>query len=286
MKLYEFDSIGTHWWIELLDDSTFDDALIATLQRTADQFDQRYSRFRDDSLVSKLYKEGRLAHPPAEMLRMLEFAHAMYDVSDGAFDLTVGNDLHRMGYGKRVIAKHTDDTSLWDQIVVTPAEIIYPDGVMLDFGGLGKGWLIDQFSRDLMLAGKQSFIVNGGGDLYVRSQEPIEFSLEDPHDNSKRIGQIKIARGALAGSNTLKRTWAVGSTQKHHIIDPTTHDSSRTAIVASYVAAESALIADVMATILILRPELKERLVERYHLKAMLVTESDPDSSGSTENMV
>ena len=101
MKTHEFDAIGTHWWLEILSDQIITPGLIESLAATAAQFDQRYSRFRDDSLVSELYRTGRLSRPPAEMLRMFEFAREMYEVSDGAFDMTVGNALHRFGYGKR-----------------------------------------------------------------------------------------------------------------------------------------------------------------------------------------
>lgn len=143
MKTYEFDSIGTHWWLEILDDShVFTPELIATLRCTGNQFDQRYSRFRDDSLVAELFRSKRLSHPPVEMIHMLEFAQEMYQISNGAFDITVGNDLHRMGYGKRSIARTLDTSKFWDEIVLTPVEIILPVEVMLDFGGFGKGWLI------------------------------------------------------------------------------------------------------------------------------------------------
>ncbi len=271
MKTHEFDAIGTHWWLEILSDQIITPGLIESLAATAAQFDQRYSRFRDDSLVSELYRTGRLSRPPAEMLRMFEFAREMYEVSDGAFDMTVGNALHRFGYGKRSIAKDVDVTRFWQQIAVSPIEIRYPHGVMLDFGGFGKGWLIDQFVRDLKLAGISEFIINGGGDLYVESKKPVRFALEDPYDNVKLVGSVDIARGALAGSNSLKRIWQDGTEQKHHIIDPKTNDSSQTDVVASFVVASTALIADTMATIFILRPELEEILSRRYDLKTVLI---------------
>lgn len=276
MKAYEFEAIGTHWWLEILSDQTFTPTLIETLQHTARQFDQRYSRFRDDSLVSQLYHTGVLSHPPAEMLRMLEFAHEMFDVSGSAFDITVGNTLHKLGYGKRSIAKEVDTAQFWQKAVITSAEIRYPDGVMLDFGGFGKGWLIDQFVRDLTLAGITEYIVNGGGDLYVQSSKPIRFALEDPYDTAKSVGHVDIARGALAGSNTIKRVWQDGDETKHHIIDPRTHDSSQTEVVASFVVAPTALIADTMATILILRPELEDELVQQYQLQTVLISKTAP----------
>lgn len=276
MKLYEFDSIGTHWWLEILDDSaTFTPELIMNLTATAEQFDQRYSRFRDGSLVTELYRTGSLSHPPAEMIRMLEFAHEMYLATHGAFDITVGNDLHKMGYGARAVARDVNTLNFWDELIVTPAEIRLPQPVMLDFGGFGKGWLIDQFVRDMHLAGVSQCIVNGGGDLYVQSETPIRIELEDPYDPSRSVGSMLLRRGALAGSSTIKRSWNDGGVRRHHIIDPVTHEPSTSTVVASYVAAESALLADAMATILIVRPELEPELSPRYRLNAMCLRSGD-----------
>lgn len=270
--IYDFDGIGTHWWIERLDGKAFDDKLKKTIAATLEQFDQRYSRFREDSLVSELLQTGRLKNPPAEMLAMLEFAKEMHKVSQGAFDITVGNTLHQFGYGKRAIAKEEADTdTFWDDIVITPKEIRYPDGVMLDFGGFGKGWLIELFSEDMRTAGIDEFIVNGGGDLYVQSPTPVEFALQDPHDDTIGIGSVSIATGSLAASSTLKRVWQDGESQKHHIIDPRLHDSSRTSVVASFVVADRALIADTLATILILRPTLEPLLTQKYGIQAKLI---------------
>lgn len=72
------------------------------------------------------------------MVRMLTYAREMYEVSEGTFDITVGNDLHRMGYGKRAIARDIDTSKIRDEIVLTPVEIILPVEIMLDFGGFGK----------------------------------------------------------------------------------------------------------------------------------------------------
>lgn len=275
---YEFEAIGTHWWLELLDGGDFTDSLRQQIDHTVAQFDQRYSRFRDDSLVSELYRTGALSHPPAEMLRMLDFAKEMYEASGGAFDITVGNTLHKFGYGKRTIAKKRQTNNFWQEIVITPAEIRYPDGVMLDFGGFGKGWLIDQLVRDLKLAGKQQFIVNGGGDIYVQAKDPVRFVLEDPTEVGRSVGHVDIANGALAGSDTIKRAWQDGDKRKHHIIDPHTDDSSVTGVVGSYVIAQSALIADTMATILILRPGLEQKLKQEFNLQTILITRENLDA--------
>jgi thiamine biosynthesis lipoprotein len=271
-QLYEFEAIGTHWAIELLDRQAPTRELIMTVHDTVGQFDQRYSRFRDDSLIAKLARDGELHNPPEELVEMLQFAKQMYDESHGAFTIAVGASLHRMGYGSRRHGRAIR-RDIWDGIVISPTHIVAPVGEMLDLGGFGKGWLIDRLCDVLRAAGVHSFIVNGGGDLYCESDVPIEFKLEDPHDETRQFGQTRITRGALAASNTIKRVWHDDAALKHHIIDPDTDDSSNSGVVATYVRADTALIADTMATILILRPELEAALKAKYHLQTILVRE-------------
>jgi thiamine biosynthesis lipoprotein len=270
MQTYEFDAIGTHWAIEILSVQDFTDELIATIQTTVDQFDQRYSRFRDDSLIATLARDGELVSPPAEMVQMLTFAREMYKVSEGSFTVAVGASLHRMGYGSRTHG-HAINPNIWNNIHISDDKITTPRGEMLDFGGFGKGWLIDRLVDIMRDAGITEFIVNGGGDLYCQSNAPIEFKLEDPRDTTKQFGQTRITHGALAASNTIKRTWQDGETRRHHIIDPQTDNSSDSGVIASYVRADTALIADTMATILIVRPDLGDVLAAQYKLKTILV---------------
>ncbi len=270
MNMYEFDAIGTHWWIEILDNHAITPDLRRQITAIYEQFDAAYSRFREDSLVAKLARDGNLANPPGEMLAMLDFAREMYDASEGAFNITVGATLHALGYGSRQHAGRSL-ANPWDAVAYSKDEISAPRGLMLDFGGFGKGWLIDLFAKELRELGYEQFIVNGGGDLYVTSRTPVEFALEDPYDPTKKIGQTRISKGALAGSNTVKRVWTTEGTQHHHIIDPTTNASSKTDIVAAYVRADTALIADTMATILILRPQLEKALAAKYNLQTILV---------------
>ena len=303
--MYEFEAIGTHWWLERLDGGTFTDDIRESLERYTAEFDQRYSRFRDDSLVAELARTGKLSNPPKEMLDMLDYARKMFDVTDGAFTPSVGKDLEALGYGSstssaktykatnspkslkrlnlfsseraqggKVLGKKIGVASLrsFDEIVRWDEHtVIAPQGRMLDFGGFGKGWLIDEYVKILRDHGATQFIVNGGGDLYVQSETPVEFALEDPYDATKMIGSIKIQRGALAASSTIKRSWENDAGKQHHIIDPKTGKPSESGVVASFVIAETALIADVLATVLIIRPELESAMREKYSISSKLI---------------
>lgn len=268
--IFQFDSIGSRFWIERLDGKPVSRALQAKITQYAERFDNDYSRFKNTSLVAQLAKKGVLADPPAELINMLRHSKEAYQASEGAFNITVGPALHAMGYGE---PQHggVSLANPWEHITWDTHQVTVPKGLMLDFGGFGKGWMIDVMANMLHGAGYPEFIVNGGGDLYVQSAVPVSFTLEDPHRPGKALGSVDITKGALAGSDTVKRAWQRHNNRKHHIVDPVTNDSSNTGITGIYVVASTALIADTMATALILRPDLLLALQQRYGISAHVI---------------
>lgn len=268
--MYEFDAIGTHWWLERLDGGELSSVIKDDLAIYTAEFDRRYSRFRGDSLVLELARAGVLKDPPLEMLDMLRVASEFTEATDGSFSLFVGNALQDLGYGINS-PKKLKRLNLFSGVRAEGKEVRVEKGVVLDFGGLGKGWLIDQYVEILRKHGVKQFIVNGGGDLYVQSDEPVECALEVPYDSSKMIGTVRLKRGALAASSTVKRAWKNSGGEQHHIIDPATGKPSNSDIVASFITAETALVADVLATVLIIRPELETSLQLRYRAQTKLV---------------
>ena len=267
--MYEFDAIGTHWWCEILgSDGSFPDALKRIIQDECEKFDKAYSRFRDDSLVMKLYQTGELLHPPKELIDMLAFAKEMYEVTDGAFDITVGNTLHHLGYGKRKFGNELPE-DFWNTLSYSPESVTIPPGIMLDFGGFGKGWLIDRIAEIMRAHGIAEYIVNGGGDLYVESDTIREIALEDPHQPGIRYGSTSISRGALAASSTQLRRWEHEGVRYHHIIDPRTKLPTHS-VTGSFVKADRAILADAIATALIVNPSLESHIKQHYSLDVII----------------
>ncbi len=276
-NLYQFDAIGTHWSIEILDDEQFSSKLIGSLNNYTRDFTNNYSRFIDSSLLNQLCENQVLITPPLEMIEMMKFAQKLHHVSEGVFDITVGGELHRAGYGKRDKANPIMQ-DFWVNTIISRHKIVVPKNVTLDFGGFGKGWLIDQYSRILVDNGINNFIVNGGGDLYVQNLEPIEFFLENPTDQKYAIGSINIKKGALAVSSSLKRSWVHQHQNYHHLIDPRSAQSVNSQVSATFVQAKSALIADSLATILFIEPSLEKSLKKHFDFNAMILNSKNQNS--------
>lgn len=271
-ELFTFDAIGTRWWCENLDGGSVPVAAQHAILSRADEFNQAFTRFDDSSLVGQLNRGLAVMNPPEELLELLRFSRQLYDVSDGAFNVSVGGELHRTGYGARGHAAPIWDDP-WPAIKYDTRHVSIPATMTIDFGGIGKGWLIDSFADILARHGVRHFIVNGGGDMLVRSNKAINITLEHPLDNSKFVGTTKIKNGALAVSGNGKRQWEYAGKTYGHLVDPTGASGEQPAAV--YVKAPSATIADAMATILFLQPSLKEKLTAAYDLNVVILEASN-----------
>ena len=265
----ECDALGTHWWIELPEGSS-ETAIKKRMLARITSFESDYSRFLPTSYVGRHNANKSIEHPPQELLAMLAFARDIYMVSGRIFNISVGGTLTQLGYGKGQPESRLGQT-FWEQVLVSERMITIPRNVEIDLGGFGKGWLIDALGELLRSQGYSEFMINGGGDILVSSDEPIEFALEHPLKNATKVGTTRISHGALAVSSTTKRVWKQGTKSYHHIIDPRQETSSTSDIVATYIRAETALIADTMATILLIAPELRGALTERYDLQSILL---------------
>ena len=269
----QLDSLGTHWEFEIIDDDISNDKhhlLEKQIINCINEFENNYSRFKTDSIISQLDSQSYINNPSDELLNMFNFAKKMFDVSKGAFNISVVGVLNSIGYGSSTDGSIAIN-DLWNYIDVSKKYITIPPGVSIDLGGFGKGWLIDKIVELLRKNNIKQFVVNGGGDLFVQSNNPIEITLEHPINPKLSIGKTFIQNGALAVSSTVKRAWEKDGVKYHHIINPKTNNSANTDIVCAFVKADTALIADTMATILIVKPELNNKLSKRYDLKTILL---------------
>lgn len=270
-EVYDFEAIGTHWWIE-----SFEQPLTIDIRQQIDEyvsnFTRRYSRFDDSSLISQLNQSKILNNPPPELLDMLAYARQMFDASDGIFNISVSGTLHRFGFGSKLRANRAD-LDLWHHLQCNREQIIMSDNVTVDIDGFAKGWMIDDIAKLLARNNISQYIVNGGGDMYVSALQPVEIALEHPYQPDKFIGRTYISRGALAVSSIVKRSWRDRGKQHHHIIDPRRDDSADSGIISSYIKAPTSLLADTIATILLVEPLLQTRLTDEFAIEAILVTE-------------
>lgn len=238
--------MGSEWWL----DASCGEATLAEAERYVREQEQRFSRFRSDSMLSRLNVDREIED--RELADVTALALELRAVTDGAFDPSIGAALVAAGYdrsfellGARSVA--TDSCSTSPTIVVRGDHVRLGEGGKMDLSGIVKGWTADQVGRLLRERGARTVIVDAGGDVLVANDE-TELEL---------IGlgvegyAVRLAQGAVATSSVVKRRWQTSEGERHHIISPETKLPADTRFALVSVVAKDAATADALATALL-----------------------------------
>lgn len=246
-QVLELEALGTRWWVE----AVCEPKLLHEIEHTIKEFECDYSRFLPESFIGRLNDQKVLKNPPVELVKMLNFQRDMFYATNGVFNCTVGGILEKQGYGlsgRQSSLQRDIDTA----ITINEDTIELSKDTRIDLGGFGKGWLIDKIGSIFDSHDCREFVINGGGDILVGS-EAEDLYIEHPNDPESYIGLVTVQNGALASSSAAKRRWKVGVTEHSHIVDTTVQPLKPTEQLASvHVRAESALLADTLATVFLL----------------------------------
>ncbi len=250
MADHHFEAIGTLWRIHT--ESPLDRSTVDRLESRALEFDLTYSRFRSDTLVRQAAEHPGSYRFPDDAEPLFSLYRKLYDVTDGAVSPLVGAILEHLGYDQDYsLRRRPGGTTVpdWDDVLRVDGTLLTTtEPIVLDVGAAGKGYLIDLLADILRQGGVRDYLIDGSGDLIHRGTAACRIGLESPLDPTMVIGVADLRNAALCASATNRRAWGDGL---HHIIDPATAEPA-TGVLASWVVADSALLADALATALFL----------------------------------
>lgn len=222
------------------------------------EFEARYSRFREDSLLSRLNHGAGSGWQSvdAEMSDMLDLCEWSFFQSRQCLDATA-LPLVKLYYkvteapDLAAVARAMERVG-WRRLQRRPGAVLLPDGMSLDFGGFGKEYAVDVAAMLLEEAGLSTYLVNFGNDIRVRGAPDGApgwvVGMEDPFDTTRVLKRLVMTSGALAASGNYRRQVTIGGQSYGHIVDPRTGRPARTELVALHVTAPTALQAGVFAT--------------------------------------
>jgi len=236
------------------------------LERAAAQvreYEERFSRFRPDSELSRL-NESPQEQVPVDaglgglLARSVEYAR----ISGGLFDPVVLDDLLALGYD-RTFEEVRDETDSgvvargprfrWRDISVDAAgrSVARPFGARIDLGGIAKGAAVD--AAMLELSGYPGALVDVGGDIRVTGSpddaDSWIIAVEDGQSGDGTLGYVRLRDGAVATSSRRKRRWVHNGEAVHHIIDPRSGRPARSDVLQASVIADTTEHAEVAAKV-------------------------------------
>lgn len=267
-----FDALGTRWIIEL--PIAPETKLQSRLTQLVAEFQANYTRFKSNSLLGTLNDTKQLQNPPEEMVNMLEYAVDMYKKSHGVFNISVGSRLEKDGYGMKPDQNSVVSRNLLSDVHVTKSKIQIAEHIRLDFGGFGKGWLVDRVHRMLVEKGLEDHVINAGGDIRVGC-EPKTIYVESPVEPQGSIlGTITMRNESFAASSNRKRRWqTINGIQKAHIVHPISDETNLSSLQVC-TRSTSCLAADTAATTLFLSPLNEyDSLAKMFGVEYLVVTD-------------
>lgn len=247
MQVFSFEIIWTHLSVTL-DEEINCDAVFESIKNRLRDFEIKFSRFLEGNWLFNINTNRRWILD-TDGKNMLLFALDVAEKTDGYFDPTIGKRLTELWYGNQKFITKNIQTTEWygdyRDIEMRGDELILHGNVFLEFGWVGKGYLIDIIKEILDIYPR--YLINFGWDMYGRWGWKVW--LESPFVSDELIWTFLLTDTFLACSAGNKRKWG----DHHHLIDPKTWHSS-TEVIATFIEGSSGIVSDSYATALSVMP--------------------------------
>ncbi|MDH5611415.1 MAG: FAD:protein FMN transferase [Gammaproteobacteria bacterium] len=259
-----------------------DDPKVAALcgQQVFDEMqriDRSMNPLNDDSDLSNINNnaadhEVKISN---EIFYLIEKSLEMSEASEGAFDITFASVGYLYDYHNktRPTKKNIEDKLSginYRHIQLDPQNKTIKfkqKNVRLDFGGIAKGYAVDNAIKLLQTCGIKNGLVGAGGDSRVmgdRNGKPWVIGVRHPRDKDKVVVRLPLDNSAISTSGDYERFFIEGSQRYHHIINPKT-GTSITNTWSATVIGDDAITTDALSTTLfILGAQKAIEFIESY----------------------
>ena len=264
---------------------TADVALIDQLGRIAEaeakRIEVKYSRYRDDSVTTRINStEGETIEVDQETAALLDYADSCYELSDGLFDVTSGvlRRIWRFDGSDKVPEPSAVEEILpligWSKVTWRNPMLTLPQGMEIDFGGLGKEYAVDSAVLKIMQASQTPVLVNFGGDLRVsgprRGDNHWLVAIESVEGEGV-ASAVELSAGAMTTSGDARRFLIRDGVRYSHILDPRNGWPVKYAPRSVTVAAPTCMEAGVLSTLAMLQGKDAEIFLEREGVRSWVI---------------
>lgn len=263
------------------------DALLA-------EFDQSLSTYIDTSNISRINR-NETDRVDAYFEAVFNEAKRMYEITGGAFDITVGPLIDAWGFGRGGKMEMTDQVvdSLMQYVGMSKVKI--EDGriikdlpeIRLDVNAIAQGYAVDvvaDFMEDMKV---HNYMVEIGGELTTKGLSPRgdhwKVGIDKPSFGNMVPGQdlqeiVALSGQSLASSGNYRKFYEVDGKKIVHTVDPTTGYTKISNLLSVTIISEECITADALATsCMVLGLEEAKKLIESQEGVEALLVYTDKD---------
>ncbi len=292
-------TMGTRWSAQFHAPEALDPALIkAALADSVATVDQQMSTWKPDSDLMQLNRAsiGEWVAVPAELMAVLTRAVEIGRLSDGAFDIGMGDAVTAWGFGAQ---EH--DTDAIRRALIQPRhrahEALELDQatqrvrktalITLDLSGIAKGFAVDQMVAVLARFGIKSALVGLDGELRAIGQrpegQPWTIALEKPDYEARApLSILELETCAVATSGDYRHWVDLGTQRLSHTMDPARGGPLVNAAASVTVLAKTCIDADAWATAFMVMGKRKATLLAEEHGVSAIFIDRDGETFRQT----
>jgi thiamine biosynthesis lipoprotein len=193
--------------------------------------------------------------------------------SDGVFDIAVAPELVCWGFLPRHFAGEDHSGGTYGDIELHgDCRISFRQPLLLDLGGIAKGFAVDKAAEFLTEVGVKEAVINAGGDLRFIGKMPDLVALRDPRAPREQFIEAEVTAPAVATSAAYFANRRHHARKVTHILHPRTRKPMRSNVSVS-VFARSCMDADALAKVVLLDdPTSWQDLLTRERASCVFIT--------------
>jgi thiamine biosynthesis lipoprotein len=271
-----------------LDQPEFEQVTAAITARI-EELEGMISTYRPDSAVSRLNRGETLAETPPDLSFLVFVSRWISSETAGTFDITVKPlvELWRTCRNEQRLPAQAEyeaalaNVGYFHLSVALDGSINFDQpGVMLDLGGIAKGFFADEAVRLLREAGATRCLADVGGDIVTwqavgEQVEPFRMGIRHPFGGDELYGVLELDTGSVVTSGDYERYYEIGGKRYCHIFDPRSGEPV-SGVHSVTVTAERGIDADAYATaIFVMGLDVGSRFIERHpELEAVIIADN------------
>jgi len=241
--------------------------IIEAVQAEVVRLEQKYSRYRADSLASRIMAvaaQGGSLELDAETAALLDYAAIAWEQSEGLFDITSGVLRRAWDFSAATIPSPQQIAALlpligWQRLQWHNPVLSFPQaGMEVDFGGYVKEYAADCAAAVAQQIGVAHGLIELGGDIRVIGPHPDGRPWQVGVRHPRQVGQVlataSVSQGAVTSSGDYERAIVYQGKRYGHILDPR-NGWPVSGLMAVSVQAEHCLLAGTACTVAMLKGE-------------------------------
>ena len=240
---------------------TDNDQILKDAMEECGRYEQMLSRTIEGSDVWRInHADGNPAEVSDDTVAILRCAAEISEKSDGAFDITIApaSTMWDFTSGKAELPEAEALAAAasmvdYSKITVEGNTVTLPKGMMIDLGGIAKGYIADRVKAYLEERGVKHAILSFGGNIVAIGKKPDGTDWKvGIQDIDKPTGEYMLVAanrgGSTVTSGIYERGFEVDGIRYHHLLNPKTGWPEQNELASVTILSESSMKGDALAT--------------------------------------